>query len=137
MPSSQIPLDDPSYLKGLETVIKDLASSGAIVIRGRGSQFILKDYPGVFHVLVMAPLQVRLARVMSDRNLDEKAAKQEIDTFDSSRHEFVKRFFKEELENPLHYDLVVNTEHFNLDEAASVIIEAQLIKERSGGQKIG
>ena len=46
VPVWEIPLDDTSYLVGLESVIKELASSQSIVIRGRGSQFILKDYPG-------------------------------------------------------------------------------------------
>ncbi|MFA5308962.1 MAG: cytidylate kinase-like family protein [Dehalococcoidales bacterium] len=128
LPASQIPLDDPSYLRGLESVVKELAAGNAIVIRGRGSQFILKDFPGVFHVMVVAPLKLRVDRIMSIRNLDEKAARQEINSFDSSRHEFIKRFFKEELENPLHYDLVINTEHFNLDEAASLIIDALSVK---------
>ena len=47
-PLWEIPLNDTNYLSGLEYVIKELAVSQSIVIRGRGSQFILKDFPGVF-----------------------------------------------------------------------------------------
>lgn len=123
LPAWEAPLDDDSYKTGLESVIKELAANQSIVIRGRGSQFILKDSPGALHVLVVAPLQMRLARVMNDRKMDEKAAKQEITRFDSSRHEFIKRYFKAELEDPIHYDLVINTEHLSFEDAASIIID--------------
>jgi cytidylate kinase len=124
LPTWEIPLDDPSYLTGLESVIKELAAGQPIVLRGRGSQFILKDYPDAVHFLIVAPLEIRVMRVMSDRKLGKKAAKQEISRFDSSRHEFVKRYFKTELEDPIHYDLVINTEHLSFEDAASIIIDA-------------
>src|SRR5512140_1150305 len=38
--------DDSKYLAGLDAVIRDLAEGRSLVIRGRGAQFILKDFPG-------------------------------------------------------------------------------------------
>jgi len=131
LPAWQIPLDDPSYLKGLEAVIRELAASQSIVIRGRGSQFILKDYPGALHVLVVAPLGIRVTRLMTSRKLDEKTAKQEITRFDSSRREFIKRYFKAELEDPIHYDLVINTEHLSFEDATSIIINALSLRDQA------
>lgn len=133
-PTWEIPLDDTSYLAGLESVIKELAASSSIVIRGRGSQFILKDYPGVLHVLVVAPLEIRLKRVMESLELDEKHAEKEIERFDSSRREFTKRYFKAELENPENYDLVINTEHLSFDSAASIVVGALPLKVTIGAQ---
>lgn len=122
LPPSEIPLDDLSYATGLESVIKELAAGNSMVIRGRGSQFILRDHPGALHVLTIAPLETRIARVMNSLNLDKKAAKQEIARFDGSRREFIKRYFKADLEDPLNYDLVINTEHLDFKDAASIII---------------
>lgn len=124
LPAWEIPLDDFSYSVGLESVIKELASSNSIVIRGRGSQFILKDNPNAFHVFIVAPLAIRMNRVMNSLKLDEKGAKQEIARFDSSRREFIKRYFKAELEDPIYYDLVINTEHLSFEDATSIIIDA-------------
>jgi cytidylate kinase len=129
LPAWEIPLDDPSYLTGLESVIKELAAGQPIVIRGRGSQFILKDYSDAAHFLVVAPLGIRVMRVMSERKLEKKAAKQEITRFDSSRREFIKRYFKTELEDPIHYDLVINTEHLSLEDAASIIIDTLSLRD--------
>lgn len=128
---TDIPLDDKSYLTGLEAVIKELAAGKSIVIRGRGSQFILKDNPGVFHVLTIAPLETRIKRVRDCLNVDEKKARQEIENFDSSRREFIKRYFKADLEDPLNYDLVINTGYLEYKDAAAIIINA--VTKRRGG----
>ncbi|MGP8081171.1 MAG: AAA family ATPase [Dehalococcoidales bacterium] len=120
----EIPIDDKLYLRTLKIVITELAKSQAIVIRGRGSQFILKDFPGAFHVLVVAPLDLRVKRVMERMKLDEEKAKNEIKRSDSNHHEFIRRYFHAETENPLDYDLVINTERTTIEEAAFLVVNA-------------
>lgn len=61
---------------------------------------------------------------MDSLNLDEMSAKKEIERFDNSRREFTRRYFHAELEDPLHYDLVINTANITFDKAASVIINS-------------
>lgn len=131
IPVSEIPLTDTRYLEGLRSVIGSLAFSQAIVIYGRGSQFILKDHPAAFHVLVVAPLELRVKRVMEDMNLDEDAAKKEIERYDSSRREFIKRYFQAKLEDPVNYDLVINTEYLGFDEAAAIVVNALPFKGKA------
>jgi hypothetical protein len=63
LPTWQMPLEDASYIHALSSVILDLAEEPPVVIRGRGSQFILKGHPGTLHALVVAPLEVRVRRV--------------------------------------------------------------------------
>jgi len=127
----QIPLDDARYFNTLETVIKELARSQAIVLQGRGSQFILRDYPRTLHVLITAPLEVRLKRVMDRLKLERENAKREIARFDSGAREFIKRYFKAEVWDPVYYDLVVNTEHLTFQAAASIVINALSYKDES------
>ncbi len=123
LPIGQIPLDDARYLQALETVIRELARGQSLVILGRGSQFILKGYPETLHVLVVAPFEVRVRRVMHDLNLDPEAAKLEIARFDSSLRQFAKKYFKMELEDPVFYDLVINTERLSFEAAASIAVD--------------
>jgi len=134
LPTWEIPLGDAHYLTGLESVIKELVKNQAMVIRGRGSQFILKDHPGAIHLLVIAPLDLRVKRVMESLKLDEGNAKKEIERFDSSRREFTKRYFHAELEDPVCYDLVINTERLSFEEAASIAISALSQKEKKPGK---
>lgn len=124
IPTWEIPLDDTRYLEVLWSVIVELANWPSIVIRGRGSQFILKDHPSAFHVLLVAPLEMRVKRIMEELNLDEDAAKKEIERYDSSRREFIKRYFESDLEDPVHYHLVINTSHLNIESTASIIVDA-------------
>jgi cytidylate kinase len=128
LPFSQIPLDDTSYLEALTSLIKELAQGQSAVIYGRGGQFILKDYPNVLHISVVAPFKVRLQRIMEAQRLNEDKAKQEISRFDNSAREFMKRFFGAEMEDPTHYDLVVNTEHIRYETAASMIMHVISLK---------
>ncbi len=130
LPTWEMPLGDRNYLAGLESVIKELARSQSIVIRGRGSQFIVKE-PGVLHILIVAPLSIRLKRVMDSLKLDEGNAKKEIERFDNSRYEFTKRYFHAELEDPLNYDLVINTGSITFEKATSIIINALPSKEKA------
>jgi cytidylate kinase len=125
----QIPLDDARYFNTLEAVIKELARSQSLVIQGRGSQFILKDYPRALHVLVTAPLEVRLKRVMESMKLPRENAKREIARFDNGAREFIKRYFKAEVWDPVYYDLTVNTEHLGFPAAASIVINALSFKD--------
>ena len=121
-PAWQVPLGDIDYLKTLTSVITELAEAPAIVIRGRGSQFILKNHPNAFHVLTVAPLEVRILRVIETMKLDWGAAQKEIERFDSSRRTFIKRYFNADLEDPLHFHLTLNTGHLSHKAAAQIIL---------------
>jgi hypothetical protein len=122
--SWEIPLGDKNYLSGLEYVIKELAGSQPIVILGRGSQFILKDFPGAFHVLIVAPVEARVMRIMERLNLNEEEARKEMTHFDDGNREFIRRYFQANITDPINYDIVINTNHLSIEGAASIIVDA-------------
>ena len=127
----EIPLGDTRYLQALESVIRELARKQPLVILGRGSQFILKDYPGVLHVLVVAPLEVRVNRLMEERKLNQETANLEIERFDKNLRRFIKRYFKADLEDPVYYDLVLNTERLTFQAATSIVVNALSFKDQT------
>jgi hypothetical protein len=118
------PLNDAEYIGALEAVIRDLALELNIVIVGRGSQYILRNNRSVLHVLVVAPMEERLGRVMADRQIERQEAMRYIEENDASRRAFVEKFFHKEVEDPLLYDLVLNTRYINFDVAARLIANA-------------
>jgi len=93
------PVNDARYISGLQSVIRDLAKSSSIVVRGRGVS-LSSRLPGILRVLIVAPLALRVKRVAESSKSDEQNAKKEIEKYDSSRREFIKRYFHEALENP-------------------------------------
>jgi hypothetical protein len=137
LPSWEIPLGDTKYLSGLTHVVEELAKSQSIVIRGRGSQFILKALPGAFHVLIVTPVKIRQERIMKTMKLSEDAAGREIARFDKGSHEFIKRYFHSDINDPVNYDLVVNTEHISVEAAASIVVHALPLKETTAGEQPG
>ncbi len=131
-PAWQVPVGDAHYVETLTAVIKELAEDPAIVIRGRGSHIILKDHPTAFHVLVVAPLETRIRRIMDELKLDRESARKEVERFDSSRRTFVKRYFGVELEDCAWYHLTINTEHLSVDSAARIIVDAAAMRVMAG-----
>lgn len=128
LPAWEIPLDDRRYLQALESVIRELARSQSLIILGRGSQFILKGYPHSLHVFTVAPLKMRVKRVMEERKSSEEAAEREIARFDGASREFIKRYFQAGWEDPMNYDLVLNTENLSFQAAASIMVQALSMK---------
>lgn len=131
IPAEDVPIDDARYLETLESVITELAKSRSIVIHGRGSQFILKDYPEAIHIYLIAPIEVRLKRIVESLKVSEERAKQEIIKLDNIHREFTKRYFKAAVENPIYYDMIINTAKIDYDTAVTIIIDAQIKKEQS------
>jgi cytidylate kinase len=128
VPGWEFPLADWRYIESLKVIFEEIAERGSVVIRGRGSQFILKNHPNILHVLTVAPLKSRIKQVMNALNIEEKAAIKKIVSFDSSRREFIKRYFKADIENPINYDLVLNTERIENDDAVELIAYALSLK---------
>ena len=128
LPMWQIPLDNTRYLEALTSFITELAQGHTAVIFGRGSQYILKNHPRSLHISTVAPLHLRIQRVMESLKVTEIMAKQEIAHYDGSAREFIKRYFGAEMEDATHYDLTINTERYSFSEAASLIVEALCIK---------
>jgi cytidylate kinase len=118
------PLNDEEYLSALESVIRDLALEPNIVIVGRGSQHILRNNQSVLHVLVIAPMEERLNRITAEKQIERDDAVRYIEENDNSRKAFVQRFFQKDFEDPLLYDLVVNTKYITSTVAAQLIHKA-------------
>jgi cytidylate kinase len=87
--------------------------------------------------MVVAPLEVRIARIMADMNVDAKEAQKHIERFDNASHEFLKRYYHAKVEDPVHYDLVINTEHLSPEAAASIVVDALPRKEKQTGGPSG
>jgi cytidylate kinase len=121
-------LDDARYLDALKSVIQDITLEGNVVIHGRGSQFILRNNPSALHVLVVAPLPLRIKRVMDELQMEEEEAQKQVEEYSKSRRDFIKRFFKKDMMDIVYYDLVVNTERLTYEIAAQIIIKALQLK---------
>ena len=51
-------------------------------------------------------------------------AGKEIARFDDGSREFVRRYFRANIADPVNYDMVINTDHLSIEGAASIIVDA-------------
>ena len=103
--------------------IEDIARDGRVVIVAHAASFALGARPGTLRVFVTASLETRRQRVASARSVDDADAERLVARGDRNRADYLKRFYRV-TEQPIHYDLVVNTDTLTTDEAADVIAQA-------------
>jgi cytidylate kinase len=123
------------FLHALEAVIYDFARKGNVVIVGRGGQVLLKGFPGVFHVRIIAPFGVRLRRFMAKEGLDEKEATGVLHRDDRDSSGFLRSFFDTDWEDPGLYDLIINTQKLTVGSGMKLIMEAISSPEIKEGEK--
>jgi peroxiredoxin/cytidylate kinase len=117
-------LDEEECLSGIQAVISSLASRGKTVIVGRGGQAILKNKAGVVHVRIVAPTMVRVERIMKSEKLSKEAALKLIEDNDKAQAEYLQRFYNINWEDPMIYDMVLNTGKMDSNIATRVIVLA-------------
>jgi cytidylate kinase len=113
--------DKAWYLHFLKGAIYEFAHDGSGVILGRAGQVVLEDLPGILHVRVIAPLDLRQQRIMERFNCDERQALKLIEHSDHERAGFHRFFFDRDWEDVNLYDLVINTGAFSARNAAKLI----------------
>jgi Cytidylate kinase-like family len=101
-------LGTDSYLYNLRHVVLTLGHQGEVVILGRGAEYILPAQFGL-RVRLVAPLEARIRHLHERDGISLEAARKEIQKVDPERKEFARRSFDRDVEDPLNYDLVINT----------------------------
>ena len=122
LPPADMSLDEAARTVGL--VIKDLASQDNVLVLGQGGQCWLRGYPGACHVQVVAPLDIRVARVAAREHLSLAAARRRVRISDQARAEYLLRFHDVRWLDPLLYHLVINTGQTTVEAAVSLIVHA-------------
>jgi len=117
------------YNRAVELVLCELAHQGNVVIVGRGGQLVLKDHPEAVHVRIIAPLEVRVMRVVASRKVTTDAALAQIQATDRARRQYFQRFYQRNWDDPELYDLTINTGR--IDAAIAVQIICQLLARPS------
>jgi cytidylate kinase len=117
-------ISDEQYVKTLAAVIRDLATNDNVLIIGRGSQVILRDWPGATHVLLVAPLETRVRSLEERGSIDAERAAQAVNEAERGRCSFHQKLFKIDVNDPAHYHLTLNTALLSQQEAARLIAEA-------------
>jgi len=112
-----------AYQSQVERIIRELADAGGVVIVGRGGQVVLRERPDVLHVRVVAPFEMRVARVRQKRDVSEESACACLEASDRARARFLRRSHGVRVDDPALYHLTINTGLLDLSQAVNLIVQ--------------
>jgi cytidylate kinase len=109
------------YVTAVNEVLEQLARTGNVIIVGRGANLALLTRPNVFNLRVVAEVATRVQRVQQREGLDEMAARRKIADADYAREAYYRYLYNVQPDDPLVYDMVLNTSRVTLEEAAAML----------------
>jgi cytidylate kinase len=115
---------EKAYLNAVRELIEELAGAGNVLIVGRGGQSVLRGWPDTLHVRLIAPLDVRVQRVIERQAITAQAALAQIRASDRRRKRFVEHAYHVDWGDPDLYDLVINTAFVDVAQSTSLICHA-------------
>lgn len=122
------PLTVDVYRKLIVDVICSVASKGPAVILGHGGQIALKEEHSVLRVFVCAPLERRIAYLMNREGSTIVAARRKIQEDDSRIADYFRAYYKVIWNDPLIYDIVINSDRIEVPVAVEILLKAAGIK---------
>ncbi len=123
-------LHPPSWtlLRQSTETILHLAELGNVILVGRAANVITAQLDHVFHVRLVGSPAVRVKLVEEFYHLSRKAALDFMRKEDRGRQRYVKRYFHQNIDDPLLYHLIINTDRLSQEEATRLIGDAVLHK---------
>jgi cytidylate kinase len=106
--------------------IRALATSGNVILVGRGAGIITALLPNVLHVRLVAPFHFRVQNYAEFHQISVEKAAAMVRETDEARHRYVQSYLGADVTDPLHYHLVINTERIGFQQAARIISSAVL-----------
>lgn len=108
-----------------ETILH-LANLGNVILIGRGAHVITGGLSHVFHVRLVSSLAKRVEYTQALRKMSKDQALTVIRQEDRGRQRYLKTYFGKDIDDPLSYHMVMNTEFISYDRVAHLIGEAAL-----------
>jgi cytidylate kinase len=109
------------FAQYVEATVQEMAARDDIVLVGLASTIILAGMPHTLRVRVTAPEGRRAERVAQAQGLDPTAALDFVRQSDRERGGRVWFLYHVDLENPLLYDLVINTARLEAEEGSRLV----------------
>ena len=105
----------------VRTTIIHLAEAGYVIIIGRGANIITSKFPGGLHLRLIASMQNRINYISKYLNIDKNEATKYIKKEDQRRKVFLRTYYNKDVEDPLYYHAIINTDYTGIEGTARLI----------------
>lgn len=109
-------------VKHFETMIREMAAAGNVIIVGRASQCILESFPSAVHIRTVAPLQWRVEKLMAaNPDVSDEDARDLVERNDSWRKNYICANYHADWDDPELYHLTVSMDRWDRVKLVSVL----------------
>jgi cytidylate kinase len=115
------------YITVLQSALLDMAEQDDVVLMGRHGQVLLRGVPHVVRIRVMAPLDLRVRRVMKKMSgqvgetVDVRTTSEMVRRNDQEKFGRMRYLYDVDWSDPALYDVVINTEKISYEAAVDLI----------------
>jgi len=110
------------YYKHLVKTVLSISLRGGVII-GRGANLILGP-ERAFRVRIVGTPHQCARRVADRENIDPDEAMQKVIDVDKERAEYISKLYEKDIDDPLSYDLVLNSDRYDRIQLVELILEA-------------
>ena len=112
------------YVAQIRAALAEEAVDGNLVYHGNAGHLLLQGAGPILRVRVVAPIEMRLAIAQERLHLTAEESAAFIARSDAERRDWTRFLYGVEWGDPSLYDLVLNCNHTDLDDACEAIISA-------------
>ncbi|MBW1694723.1 MAG: cytidylate kinase-like family protein, partial [Deltaproteobacteria bacterium] len=115
-------IDEKTYVELLKKIIVEFAKQDNIVLLGRGGQYVLQDFKGAYHILLVAKWQDRIKFMQQFYDFSDAKASKAVKQGDTRRSNLYKKLGREDYNQPYLYHLVLNMSRISLEQALREVV---------------
>ena len=104
-------------------ILTRVAEDESCIVAGRSGFSVFANHPNHLSILIQAPLEHRIQRIMTKQELTREEAEKIIKKVDEMRENYVKKYSGTSRYDTRNYDLVINMEGKTEDEAVDLILQ--------------
>ena len=101
--------------------IRDAAADGGVLV-GRAGAMVLADHALALHVRLDTPPEARVTELVARRGVDANDAASIIRRSDRAAARYVRRAHRASIDDPAHYDLVLDPSALGCEHVAKVVV---------------
>ena len=119
-----------TLVRSVSNTILHLASSGYVILVGRGANIITRSLPNSLHVRLFGSFEKRVAHMEEYLNLPEEQAREYVMKQDHGRQAYIKQYFQKDISDVSLYDLIINTDRMPCQEVVKIMGDVVLRRHK-------
>jgi cytidylate kinase len=116
------------YLAFIQAALTEEVRTGNAIYHGLAGHLLLGKGPHVLHTRIIAPMEFRIGRLQGRLKCTRKEAIAYIEKMDEERRRWTRFLYGVNWEDPSLYDIVLNLEQLNLEDACDILYSASQLR---------